>query len=504
MPIGMAFARRTCPAWSRAPPHARPTHIRPLVTTPAAAEALSGALAVRVDEALRLAAAHRRRVVASATVELGGGIDPAAAVFSSRRAGERWFAWEQPDRDGFALGALGAAHAVEAVPAADRFRAAARQCAELMRDAVVGDAPDRPATGPVWVGGFSFFPDGGRDPQWASLPATMLVLPELSLARTGDDTAATVNVVCRAGDDASVLVERAVARLATLRHDPLPMMDPDPAGGHDLVSVASPRDYERAVEEAVRRVRAREVAKVVLAREVRVTGPRPFDVGAVFDALRAAYPSCYCFCVGTPEAAFIGASPELLVRRAGSVVSTVALAGSARRSADPSVDDHLGERLLHSAKDLDEHRIVVRTIERALDRVSVWVAAAEEPVLVKVANIQHLATPVRAQLADPRSAVELAGALHPTSAVGGEPWAAADPLVRELERLDRGWYAAPVGWMDAAEDGELCVALRCALVQGATAHCYAGVGVVGDSDPEAELAETEVKLQAIVPALIGG
>jgi salicylate biosynthesis isochorismate synthase/menaquinone-specific isochorismate synthase len=122
---------------------------------------------------------------------------------------------------------------------------------------------------------------------------------------------------------------------------------------------------------------------------------------------------------------------------------------------------------------------------------------------VKVANIQHLATPVRAQLADPLSAIELAGALHPTSAVGGEPWSAAEPLVRQLERLDRGWYAGPTGWMDAAEDGELCVALRCALVQGRTAHCYAGVGVVADSDPEAELAETEVKLQAIVPALTG-
>ena len=201
---------------------------------------------------------------------------------------------------------------------------------------------------------------------------------------------------------------------------------------------------------------------------------RPFNPGAVFDALRSGYPSCYCFCMGTPEAAFIGASPELLVRRAGAVVSTVALAGSARRSADPAVDDHLGERLLHSPKDLDEHRIVVRTIERSLEPLSIWVAAADEPAVVKVANIQHLGTPVRAQLADPRSVVELAGALHPTSAVGGEPWSAADPLVRALERLDRGWYAAPVGWMDAAEDGELCVALRCALLQGGTAHCYAG------------------------------
>jgi salicylate biosynthesis isochorismate synthase/menaquinone-specific isochorismate synthase len=241
----------------------------------------------------------------------------------------------------------------------------------------------------------------------------------------------------------------------------------------------------------------------VLAREVTVAAGTPFKPAAVFDALRGGYPSCYCFCVGTPDAAFVGASPELLVRRSGAVVSTVALAGSTRRSADPAVDDHLGERLLHNAKDLIEHRIVVRTIERALERHSVWVTAAEEPSLIRVANIQHLATPIRAQLAEPLSALELAGALHPTSAVGGEPWHRARDLIPALEHLDRGWYAAPVGWMDATEDGELCVALRCALLTGTVAHCYAGVGIVADSDPEAELAETEVKLQAVVPALTG-
>jgi salicylate biosynthesis isochorismate synthase len=469
----------------------------------AAAEALTGALAARAEEALRRAAAQRRPVLASATVELSRGADPAAIVFASRRADERWFAWEQPDRDGFALGALGAAHVVESAPARDRFRAGARDCSDLMRDAVMGDPPDRLAAGPVWVGGFSFFPEGGSEPQWASLPATLLVLPEVSLARTGEETAATVNVVCRPGDDAAALVDRAAARMASLRDDGLPLIDPDPAGGYDISSVLPPQEYERAVAEGAQRVRAGEVDKVVLAREVRVSSGRPFNPGAVFGALRSGYPSCYCFCVGTPEAAFLGASPELLVRRAGAVVSTVALAGSSRRSADPSVDDHLGERLRHSPKDLDEHGIVIGTIERSLDPVSVWVAAADEPAVVKVANIQHLATPVRAQLADPLSVVELAGALHPTSAVGGEPWSAADPLVRQLEQMDRGWYAGPIGWMDAAEDGELCVGIRSALVQGPTAHCYAGNGIVADSDPEAELAETEVKLQAIVPALTG-
>jgi salicylate biosynthesis isochorismate synthase/menaquinone-specific isochorismate synthase len=442
-------------------------------------------------------------VVASATVELSPDIDVAACTFASRGAGERWFAWEQPDRDGFAIGGLGAVATIDAAPATTRFEDAARACSETLRDAVRDDELDRPATGPLWLGGFAFFDEGGAGPQWSSLPATLLVLPQLSLTRNGATVTATLNVLCRAHDDASELAARAAARLATLRHDPLPLVDPDPAGGYEIESVRPPTDFERSVGEGARRVRAGDVAKLVLAREVQVSARRPFDPAAVFGALRAAYPTCYCFCAGTPEAAFVGASPELLVRRAGAVLSTVALAGSTRRSADPAVDDHLGERLRHSPKDLEEHRIVVRTIVRSLGRLSVWVAPAEEPVLVKVANIQHLATPVRAQLAEPRSVVELAGALHPTAAVGGEPWSRAEQLVRELEHLDRGWYAGPLGWMDAAEDGEFCVALRCALLAGRTAHCYAGGGVVGESDPESELAETEVKLAAVLPALTG-
>ncbi len=153
---------------------------------------------------------------------------------------------------------------------------------------------------------------------------------------------------------------------------------------------------------------------------------------------------------GTPEAAFLGASPELLLRRSGAGASTVALAGSTRRSSDPAVDDHLGEQLLRSDKDRHEQRHRRRADRAgAAPALAVWVEAAPEPEMVKVANIQHLATPIIAQLAEPRSAIELAGLLHPTPAVGGEPWPQAAPAIAELERMDRGWYAGPVGWMDA-------------------------------------------------------
>ena len=125
----------------------------------------------------------------------------------------------------------------------------------------------------------------------------------------------------------------------------------------------------------------------------------------------------------------------------------------------------------------------------------------DEPEIVKIANIQHLATPIRAQLARPVDAIELAGLLHPTPAVGGEPTELAQRLIPSLEGIDRGWYAGPVGWTDANGDGEFCVALRSALIEDRVARCYAGVGVVADSEPSAELAETEVKLEALLPVL---
>jgi len=281
----------------------------------------------------------------------------------------------------------------------------------------------------------------------------------------------------------------------------MPLLDPHPIAQPRISSARPPGDFERAVAAATRRIEAGAMSKIVLAREVVVDAGAAHDPTALFGAMREQFPSCFCFCCGTPEAAFIGASPELLVRRSGASVSTVALAGSTRRSSDPAVDDHLAEQLLRSDKDRREQRIVAERIVRALRPHAVWVEAAPEPEIVKVANIQHLATPVIAQLADPRSAIELAGLLHPTPAVGGEPWPAVAPAIAELEEMDRGWYAGPVGWMDATEDGEFCVALRSALLRDREAHLYAGVGVVAGSDPAAELAETEVKLNALLPLL---
>jgi isochorismate synthase len=460
-------------------------------------EAATSELHSRLREGAELATERSRRTLVSATTRVEG-IDPCAAVFASRLASDRWFCWEQLDRE-FALATLGVAHEVSS-RGEERFADVAHDCLRLNEGAVLDEPASLPAgAGPVWTGGFAFDPEGASSSPWSSFEPASMTLPELSLCRQGDEVFLTVNLVVSPGDDAAKLVERAAARIAGMRSDPLPMLDPQLSERPEIRSVRPPADFEGTIHAATARIADGEMSKVVLAREVTVEAVAAHDPAAIFGALREQFPSCFCFCRGTPEAAFLGASPELLIRRSGAGASTVALAGSIRRSSDPAVDDHLGEQLLRSDKNRREQRIVAERIVRKLRPHAVWVQTAPEPEVVKVANIQHLATPILAQLAESHSAVELAGMLHPTPAVGGEPWSQAATAIADLEQMDRGWYAAPVGWMDATEDGEFCVALRSALLRDREARLFAGVGVVAGSDPAAELEETEVKLGALLP-----
>jgi salicylate biosynthesis isochorismate synthase len=459
-------------------------------------EAATSELHSQLRGGAELAIKRSRRTLVSVTTAVDL-LDPCAVAFASRLASDHWFCWEQPDR-GFALATLGVAHEASS-RGEGRFEDVARECLGMNEGTVVDEPPGLPSgAGPVWTGGFAFDPQGARTSPWSSFAPASMILPEISLCRVGDETFLTVNLVVHPGDT-SAAADRVAARLVGLRPDPLPMLDPSLTDRPEIRSVLPPGDFEDAVDAATGRIAGDEASKVVLAREVTVEASAAHEPAAIFGALREQFPSCFCFCHGTPEAAFLGASPELLIRRSGAGASTVALAGSTRRSSDPAVDDHLGEQLLRSDKNRREQRIVAERIVRKLRPHAVWVQTAPEPEVVKVANIQHLATPIIAQLAESHSAVELAGILHPTPAVGGEPWPEAASTIGELERMDRGWYAGPVGWMDSAEDGEFCVALRSALLRDREARLFAGVGVVAGSDPAAELEETEVKLQALLP-----
>ncbi len=247
------------------------------------------------------------------------------------------------------------------------------------------------------------------------------------------------------------------------------------------------------------RIRRGELRKFVLARELIVTSDRPIDRAVLLARLRAGFPTCYITAVGP----MVGASPELLLSRRGDLVRTRPLAGTAPRSPDPTTDARLAAALLASTKDREEHRIVIDQIHDALLPWCSYLDEEPEPSVVGMANVQHLATYLEGRLSAPAaSALELVGAVHPTPAVGGDPRDLALELIAELEGADRGAYAGPVGWVDAAGNGDWVVGIRSAEIVGDTARVLAGVGVVADSDPAAELAETRAKFQAVLSALV--
>ena len=255
------------------------------------------------------------------------------------------------------------------------------------------------------------------------------------------------------------------------------------------------------MESAAHIIRSGRLEKVVLARSVRARLRRGVSTDASSMLSWSPYPECYTFLVRLQGQAFVGATPERLVALRGLDVDTMSLAGSTARSADPHEDAKLGQALLSDPKNLWEHQIVVDSIRDGLSDLCAHLEIADAPTLLKVRNVQHLWTPVTGRLESTRSVLDLVERLHPTPAVGGYPTQDALKLIREIEGIDRGWYAGPIGWMDRHSDGEFAVAIRSALLGDEDALLFAGCGIVGDSDPEAEYDESSLKLRPMIQAL---
>ncbi|HUB75435.1 MAG TPA: chorismate-binding protein, partial [Solirubrobacteraceae bacterium] len=304
-------------------------------------------LGARLREALARARSTGAPVLASVSAPALEPVDSFATAACSRRPGEPWFVIEQPDRDGAAVAGIGAVEQLLA-RGEGRFGELDRAWRELAAQALADPPAGPPGSGLAVMGGFAFAPDGGDSPRWSAFAPASMVVPEVSFAARGGETWITLNARVCPDDAIEDLDARAATRLAELRAGPLPLLDPAPAGRFAVRSPMPPSHYEDAVARAVQRIRAGELEKVVLAREVEVDAPADHDPAAVAGVLREGFPACFTYAVGYGGTTFLGASPELLVRREGQRASTVALAGSIRRSADPSVDDHLGEQLLHS------------------------------------------------------------------------------------------------------------------------------------------------------------
>jgi menaquinone-specific isochorismate synthase len=264
-------------------------------------------------------------------------------------------------------------------------------------------------------------------------------------------------------------------------------------------TIPSESQWGAAVAQAVVALRAGDLDKVVLARAIEVTAETDLDARAVAARLATRFPACFTFlCDG-----LVGASPELLIRRIGRHAESLVLAGTVRRGASAEEDAELERELLASAKNAIEHRWAAESVRDVLASVAADLVSDPRPQLLRLANLSHLATHVEAWLpVSAPSALALALLLHPSAAVGGAPRADALAMIRQLEAAPRGRYAAPVGWVDANGDGEFAIALRCAQLSGNVARLWAGAGIVADSDPDSEIAETTVKFDAVLSALV--
>jgi isochorismate synthase len=398
--------------------------------------------------------------------------------------------WEQPARATAMVGA-GAAWFAR-LSGGTRYGNAASAWKAIAADAV-GDVDDV-----VCFGGFAFDASREHAAHWGGFEDGEVVVPEVLYRREGDRARVTRAVLVQPNgrtSDWSALfdaidgendgtVERVSDRSVVTRVE-----TPDVA------------NWTRSVETLTSSIRAGDVDKVVLAREVVLTADAAIDAGTALARLRDSYPSCTIFAARRGDASFLGATPERLVRLEDRRVSVACLAGSSRRGANEEEDVTIGEELLADPKERSEHALVLGMILRALAPLCIEVGAPSEPSVMRVPNVQHLYTPVEATLRGDAGVLDLAAQLHPTPAVGGVPTSAALDAIREHEPFDRGWYAGPIGWMDAGGNGEFAVAIRSGLVRGGEARLYAGCGIVRDSAPAREWEESLMKLRPMLCAL---
>ncbi|MFP5220062.1 MAG: isochorismate synthase MenF [Actinomycetes bacterium] len=353
----------------------------------------------------------------------------------------------------------------------DPFAEASAWWTALVAGAEVHDDVRLPGTGLVAFGSFTF--DRGR---------SVLVVPQVVVGRHGSTCWVTT-------------VDGAAAPLD--RRDPV-----RPPRRLELVDRTA-EQFTAAVADAVGRIRAGDLAKVVLAREVEANLDAPLDARWPLRRLAADYAGCWTFSVDR----LVGATPEMLVRLRDGTASSRVLAGTLRRSGDANRDERMTTAFGRSIKDLEEHGYGVRSVVEALARHCTEVDVPSAPFVLDLPNVLHLATDVTGTVADGSTSLDLLASLHPSAAVCGAPTATARGVIREIEGLDRGRYAGPVGWLDARGDGEWGIALRCAEVDADDAsrlRRFAGCGIVEGSRPDDELAESNAKLLAMRSALSPG
>ena len=428
-------------------------------------------------------------------------IDPLLFFQSGREhyLGERFF-WKDP-ADEIVLVGMGIAKQIQSDQATDRFFHVEKVWQDFLAESITYNPFMENGSGPLLFGGFSFDPLKQKTELWSKFSDSQFYVPKFMLSIIKGQTFLTTNIVCTNHDDLS-LFQLAVKEMQRLLSFADQGLDFEPAKQIDTKAI-SPQRWKETVDEVVKDLKDGALKKVVLARELRLQFDHCVPSEAVLSRLYKEQHDSFIFAFESHGDCFIGASPERLLKKQGGNVFSTCLAGSIPRGKTKEEDQMLGEQLLADRKNRMEHQFVVEMIKEALEESCEDIILPDKPQLMKIRDIQHLYTPVIGKCKEDASLLMLVERLHPTPALGGLPKKEAIEKIRQVEELDRGLYAAPLGWMDYQGNGEFAVSIRSGLIQGKEASLFAGCGIVADSDSESEFLETSLKFRPMLTALGG-
>ena len=432
------------------------------------------------------------------------GIDP--LTFLHYAAGRPRFYWRD-GRTGVTFAGMGIAADLMAWGEA-RIQAIERQAQELFTNAVTFHT-DEPLAAPRLFGGFAFREDFVPDYAWFGFNPAHFILPHYQLVQHGQETWLTINTLLAADEDPVAnetqlrdALQHCYTALLDFARSAEPAVIETAKAKHTVTYPMSYATWAQMIERAKDQFQSGALQKVVLARVCEVQLPQLVDLVGALTYLQRRYAECYTFLFEPqPQHAFFGATPELLIETQGKHFTTMGLAGSAKRGATPEEDARLADALLNSAKDRYEHALVVAAVQQRLEPLAEALAIPTTPSIYTLSNIHHLHTPIHGTLREANGVLPLVEALHPTPALGGSPRDQALAFISAAETVTRGWYAAPVGWIDHNLDGAFGVAIRSAIAQRQRAWLYAGAGIVAESEPQKEWEETGWKFRPIQEAL---
>lgn len=428
-------------------------------------------------------------------------INPLSFFYTGKNLfhGERLY-WKDPSSNTIIVG-LGNVMQIRSDQSTDRFFHVEKEWKRFINDAIIHNSHLGLGIGPTIFGGFSFDPLKKRTKLWSKFSHSLFHLPKYMLSVMEGNTYLTTNIVCTQYDEESIADKINQERIMLLNN--ITELTFNNENIQVNIEEINPLQWKQTVKKVVDDLQKGTLKKVVLARELRLSFDQLIEVENVIHHLLQEQNESFVFAFESNGDCFIGASPERLVKKDGNKLFSTCLAGSIGRGKSQEEDDQLGAALLSDIKNLNEHRFVVDMIRQAMEKFCNEISIPDEPQLMKMKYIQHLYTPVSGYSDGNTSLLAVVEHLHPTPALGGMPKLEAIEKIREVEELDRGFYAGPIGWLDMNGNGEFAVAIRSGLIQGKEASMFAGCGIVENSDVESEFLETRIKFRPMLKALGG-